>query len=490
MIYPDVKKLTQEEISMLCDEYRKNNFINPEISEKLGVKRGLRNPDGTGVLAGLTNICDVVGYKKNEDGKVIPIDGQLVYRGINVQTLVDEGIAKDRFMFEETAWLLLFGSLPTPQQLSKFRALLEEHRELPDGFAETMVMSAPSPNIMNKMARSVLAMYSYDEHAEDTSLENILRQSINLIAQMPTMMVYAYQTQRHAYYHQSMHLHYPVSGLSTAEHILATYRDDQKFTHDEAKLLDLCLTVHADHGGGNNSTFANRVVSSSGTDSYSAIATAICSLKGPKHGGANLKVMHQLDDMMLHVKNANDEGEVADYLRKVLRKEANDRSGLIYGTGHAVYTLSDPRAQILKKQTRDLAYGKGFQKEYDLLCMIDKMAPIVFQEEKKSSKRICANFDLYSGLVYRILGIHEDLYTPIFAIARVVGWCAHRMEEVEFANRIMRPAYKYIGDSQGYIPLEDRAYANRIAASAQTSEEEFIPSEDILLTRSGMKKHD
>ncbi|MDO4415355.1 MAG: citrate synthase [Erysipelotrichaceae bacterium] len=456
MIYPDVPAFSAEEIAILCDAYRENNFIDPKVSEKLGVKRGLRNPDGTGVLAGLTNICDVVGYDKKPDGTIVPIDGKLIYRGIDLQTLVNEAIENDRFMFEEVVWLLLFGSLPTRDNLRRFCTLLERHRELPDGFAEKIIISTPSPNIMNKMARAVLSMYSYDENAENSTLENIIRQSINLIAELPTMMVYSYQTKKHAYDHGSLYFHYPMDGLSTAEHILSTYRPDQSYTHEEAKLLDLCMIVHADHGGGNNSTFVDRVLSSSGTDTYSAISGAICSLKGPKHGGANLMVMHQLDDMLEHIKDTEDETEVKEYLRKIMRREAGNHSGLIYGIGHAVYTKSDPRAQILKKYSKDLAYEKGFRREYDLLCLIEKLGPEVFMEEKGLSKRICANMDLYSGLVYRILGISEDLFTPIFAISRVAGWCAHRMEEVEFANRIIRPAYRYIGHDQDYVAIDDR----------------------------------
>ena len=456
MIYPDVQDLTNQDLKVLCDAYRKNNFIDPEISEKLGVKRGLRNADGTGVLAGLTNICDVIGYQRDENNNIIPIDGKLIYRGIDLNDIVNEAITQDRFLFEEVAWLLLFGSLPNKETLDNFRRILETHRELPDGFAETQIMAAPSPNLMNKMARSVLAMYSYDEEAENTSLENVIKQSINLIAEMPSMMVYAYQTKKHAYDHESLYFHYPKPGLSTAENILAMYRLDQNYTREEARLLDLCMVVHADHGGGNNSAFTTRVLSSTGTDTYSAIASAILSLKGPKHGGANLMVMKQLDEILANVKDVHCDEEMKDYLTKIINKEAGDRSGLIYGIGHAVYTKSDPRAQILKKHSKDLAYEKGMQREYDCLCQIEKLAPVVFKELKGSTKNVCANVDLFSGLVYRILGISEELFTPIFAISRVAGWCAHRMEEVEFANRIIRPAYKYVGDEKQYISLEKR----------------------------------
>lgn len=456
MIYPDVQDLTNQDLKVLCDAYRKNNFIDPEVSEKLGVKRGLRNADGTGVLAGLTNICDVIGYQRDENNNIIPIDGKLIYRGIDLNDIVNEAITQDRFLFEEVAWLLLFGSLPNKETLDNFRRILETHRELPDGFAETQIMAAPSPNLMNKMARSVLAMYSYDEEAENTSLENVIKQSINLIVEMPSMMVYAYQTKKHAYDHESLYFHYPKPGLSTAENILAMYRLDQNYTREEARLLDLCMVVHADHGGGNNSAFTTRVLSSTGTDTYSAIASAILSLKGPKHGGANLMVMKQLDEILANVKDVHCDEEMKDYLTKIINKEAGDHSGLIYGIGHAVYTKSDPRAQILKKHSKDLAYEKGMQREYDCLCQIEKLAPVVFKELKGSTKNVCANVDLFSGLVYRILGISEELFTPIFAISRVAGWCAHRMEEVEFANRIIRPAYKYVGDEKQYISLEKR----------------------------------
>jgi citrate synthase len=319
-----------------------------------------------------------------------------------------------------------------------------------------MIMKAPSPNIMNKMARSVLALYSYDEKADDLSLENILNQSIYLISSLPTIMVDAYQVKRRVYDKQSMFFHMPTPGQSTAEHILATYRPDQRFTHEEAKLLDMCLMVHADHGGGNCSTFATRVLSSSGTDTYAAIAAGIGALKGPKHGGANLQVMRQLQDVLRHVENPQDDEEVREYLRRIMRRQAGDGSGLIYGMGHAVYTVSDPRALILKDRARPLAYEKGYNEEFDMLCSIERLAPGIFAEEKGAGKPVCANVDLFSGLIYKMLGISEDLYTPLFAIARIPGWCAHRVEEVVFANRIIRPAYKYLGVRQKYKSIEER----------------------------------
>ena len=448
-------RLAPDTMEYLCKEYLENNYIDPETSERLGVKRGLRNPDGTGVLAGLTNVCDVVGYDKAPDGTVVPIPGKLIYRGINVEKLAEEAYQKDRFVFEGVIWLLLFGTLPTSAELKEFGRILDSHRALPDGFAEDMIMKAPSPNIMNKLARGVLAMYSYDENPEDLSLENLLEQSISLIAGLPTIMVNAYQIKRRIYDHKSMYFHMPIPGQSTAEHILATYRADQKFTHEEAKLLDLCLMLHADHGGGNNSAFTCRVLSSSGTDTYSAIAAAIGSLKGPKHGGANLKVMEQLEHIRAGVENHADEDEVREFLRKIIRRQEGDGSGLIYGMGHAVYTLSDPRAIILREHARDLAVEKGFEDEFDLLCLVEKLGPQVFAEEK-GNKTVCANVDLYSGLIYKMLGIEPDLYTPLFAISRIPGWCAHRIEEVMFANRIIRPAYKYLGVRQKYKTLEER----------------------------------
>ncbi len=441
-------------IAYLCEEYLKNNFIDPEMCERLGVKRGLRNPDGTGVLAGLTNICDVVGYSMSH-GVRVPAHGQLIYRGYDVRTLVEEAQREDRFLFEDVIYLLLFGRLPTRQQAEHFLGTLESYRALPDHFAEDMIMKAPSPNIMNKLARSVLALYSYDEDPEGQSLENLMRQSIGLIASLPTIMVNAYQIKRRVYDRESMFWHLPQPGQSTAEHILATNRADQKFTREEARLLDLCLVLHADHGGGNNSTFTCRVLSSAGTDTYSAIAAAIGSLKGARHGGANHKVMEMLDGLLAVVPDPDDEAAVTHTLRRILRKEAGDGSGLIYGIGHAVYTKSDPRAVILRRSAHRLAEEKGFARELRMLCAVERLGPVVMREEK-GVENICANVDLFSGLIYRMLGLSEDLFTPLFAISRIAGWCAHRMEEVVFSGRIMRPAYKYLGAPQTYVPLAAR----------------------------------
>lgn len=454
-VYPDMTALDNDSMRFLRDEYLRNNYIDPDTSERLGVKRGLRNPDGTGVLAGLTNICDVVGYTTLPDGTIQPAPGRLIYRGIDVRDIINESYNSDRFVFEELTWLLMFGSLPSKRDLTRFNDLISEKRQLPEGFADEMIMKAPSPNIMNKMGRSVLAMYSYDSRADDISLENLINQSLNLIGGIPTIMVNVYQLKRRIYDRESTYFHLPIDGQSTAEHILSTYRPDQKFTHAEAMLLDTCLVLHADHGGGNNSAFACRVLSSTGTDTYAAISAAIGSLKGPRHGGANLKVMHQLDHILSRVRNPQDDDELREFLRRILRRQAGDGSGLVYGMGHAVYTMSDPRAEILRDRARDLAYEKGFEREYNLLCSIERLAPDVFREEK-GNKYICANVDLYSGLIYRMLGISEDLYTPLFAIARMPGWCAHRMEELVFANRIIRPAYKYLGVRQKYIPLANR----------------------------------
>ena len=449
MIYPKQRALNKEDLEKLCASYRKHNFIDADTSESYGAKRGLRNADGTGVLAGLTNICDVVGYEKDENGNIIPIDGKLYYRGYDVAEILNDRTNQNRFLFEEICWLLLFGELPNKDELKKFSLLLDNHRELPEGFAETMIFSAPSKNIMNKMMRSVLAMYAYDEDPDHTSLENVMAQSIQLISQLPTMMIYAYQAKVHAFDHGSLFFHYPSKNLSSAEHILAIARDNQEYTKEEAKLLDTCMVLHADHGGGNNSTFTSRVLSSTGSDTYSTIAAAIGSLKGPKHGGANLKVNQQLADILENVKVINDKNMLT-YLRKIIQKKASDHSGLIYGMGHAVYTKSDPRAQLLKKQLKEVVKNTPYEKEYEVLDAIERLAPIVFNEDKNTNKNICANIDLYSGLVYKVLGFNNDLFTPLFAIARIPGWCAHRIEELEFANRIIRPAYKCIQKTRKY----------------------------------------
>ena len=452
--HSEVATLDPNTMRTLCEEYVANNYIDPETSERLGVKRGLRNPDGTGVLAGLTNVCDVVGYKKDQEGHVIPTPGKLIYRGVNINEIVDEAYRNDRFVFEEVIWLLLFGSLPNREQLDDFCEILAEHRALPEGFMDTM--NAPSPNIMNKLQRCVLGLYSYDEHAEDLSLENILSQSINLIASMPTMMVNAYQMKRRYYDKQSMFFHLPKPGQSTAEHILSTYRPDQKFTHEEAKLLDMCLLVHADHGGGNCSTFTTRVLSSSGTDTYSAIAAAIGALKGPKHGGANIKVVRMFEDMKENLSDWSDEEEISRYLRALLHKEAFDHAGLIYGMGHAVYTLSDPREVILKRFAQALAEEKGMTEEFELYNRVENIAGKLIMEHRKLFKNVCANVDFYSGFVYSMLGIPEELFTPIFAIARMPGWSAHRLEELINANKIIRPAYKYVGHHTDFVAFDER----------------------------------
>ena len=457
MYYPDVPALDPEDIELLCNEYvAHNKHLDPHIADRLGVKRGLRNPDGTGVLAGITNVSSVIGYEKLPEGTIRPISGRLVYRGIDIDTLAAEADKNDRFMFEEVVWLLLFGALPTQEQYARFCKLIDEHRELPKGFADDMIMNSPSPNIMNKMARSVLSMYSYDEHADDLSLPNILTQSINLIAELPTMMVNAYQLKRRVYDHESMYFHYPIAGQSTAEHILSSYRADQKFTHEEARLLDLCLLVHADHGGGNCSTFTTRVLSSSGTDTYAAISAAIGALKGPKHGGANIKVIRMFEDMKEQVKDWKDEDEVRHYLQALLDKQAFDKAGLIYGMGHAVYSLSDPRANLLHSFVEKLSREKGRTEEYELYSLVERLGPEIIAGERKMYKGVSANVDFYSGFVYHMLDLPLELYTPLFAMARVAGWSAHRIEELINMGKIIRPAYCYVGQRQAYVPIDQR----------------------------------
>ncbi len=448
-------RFSESTLSILCGELRKNNRITPEKFAKYHVKRGLRNEDGTGVMAGLTEICNVHGYVLNE-GERSPVPGVLTYRGYDVTELALGAQKEERFGYEEIAWLLLFGKLPTAEQLREFTDLLSASRELPENFTENMLVRMPSPNIMNQMSRAVLALYAEDENPDDLSDENVLRQSIDLLAKLPLIMAYAYQVRRRYYDNKSMVLHPNVKGLSTAEAILRSIRPDGEFIPEEARVLDLCLMVHAEHGGGNNSTFASRVLSSSGTDSYSAISAAIGALKGPRHGGANIKVMEMVGHCRAGIANWEDDDEVAAFVKKLLLREAGDRSGLVYGMGHAVYTLSDPRATILKKYAYDLAEKKGFGAEFRLLEAIERVTPEVFRQVRGDAKPLCANVDMYSGLVYKTLGIEPDLFTPLFAVARMVGWSAHRMEEIRTGGRIIRPAYKAVAGENPYVKLADR----------------------------------
>lgn len=448
-------KLSGSALSSLCEELRKNNRIPPEKFQKYHVKRGLRNEDGTGVTAGLTLICNVHGYVLNE-GERSPVPGMLTYRGYDIEMLVKGAQEDQRFGYEEIAWLLLFGKLPTAEQLHRFTEILSLYRELPENFVENMLVRMPSPDIMNQMSRAVLALYAEDENPGDLSDENVLLQSVNLLAKLPSIMAYAYQVKRRYYDNQSMVLHPNVPGLSTAEIILHSIRSDAAFTPEEAHVLDLCLMLHAEHGGGNNSTFATRVLSSSGTDTYAAISAAIGSLKGPRHGGANIKVMEMLEYCKAGIRDWEDDEEVAAFIKKLLHREAGDRTGLVYGMGHAVYTLSDPRATILKNCAYTLAEKKGFGGEFRLLEAIERVTPAVFEQERGENKPLCANVDMYSGLVYKTLGIDQDLFTPLFAVARMVGWCAHRMEEIRTGGRIIRPAYKSIAGEKPYIRLADR----------------------------------
>ncbi len=432
-----------------------NNNIEGVMFEKFSVKRGLRNADGTGVLVGLTEVGDVHAYIMDE-GEKIPVQGKLRYRGINIFDIVKGFLGENRLGFEEACYLLLFGELPNEEQLDEFFQLLGSRRELPESFTEDMILKAPSKDIMNKLARAVLASYSYDDNPDDTSVENTLRQCIDLIARLPTMAAYGYEAKSHYHDGKSLYLHNPKPELSTAENILHMIRPDSSYTRSEVEMLDLLLVLHAEHGGGNNSTFATRVVSSSGTDTYSAIAAAIGSLKGPKHGGANIKVMQMMEDIKANVKNWADEGEVADYLIKILNKEANDRSGLIYGMGHAVYTLSDPRGIVLKRKAQELAKETGNEEEYNLFTMIERISPDVFARVKRSDKVVSANVDFYSGFVYKSMGIPMELYTPLFAISRIAGWSAHLLEEIINGGRIIRPAYKNVLGKLPYVPIKDR----------------------------------
>lgn len=446
--------LAQKFIERYSQLLQKSN-ITPELYGKYNVKRGLRNPDGTGVLVGLTEIGSVHGYIRDEEEK-IPQHGVLQYRGINVKDLVKGFLEEKRFGFEETVFLLLFGYLPSKSEIKQFNEALGDFRKLPPHFTEDSILKNPSNNIMNKLGRSVLVTYSYDDNPEDYSVANNLRQCVELIARFPTMVAYGYQAKRHYYDGKSLFIHTPLPNLSTAENFLLMIRPDKKYTQQEAEILDLMLVLHAEHGGGNNSAFTTHVVSSSGTDIYSAIAAAVGSLKGPLHGGANIKVYEMMKDIKQNVSNWTDRDEVAAYLTKILNKEAFDGKGLVYGMGHAVYTLSDPRAELLKIKAKELAEASGKQEEFQLFNLIEELTPELFLKVKKSDKPLCANVDFYSGFVYAALDIEPDLFTPIFAVSRIAGWCAHRVEEIVNGGRIMRPAYKNVSKQAQYIPMKER----------------------------------
>lgn len=446
-VTPQIFALSQ--YCMRCDQ------IDPNLYTKNDVKRGLRDLNGKGVVAGLTEISEVCSSCVI-DGQTVPCDGKLYYRGVDVEDIVRGYIHDDRFGFEEVVYLLLFGYLPNKDELSDFNKLLGSYRSLPNSFVRDVILKAPSPDMMNALARSVLMLYSYDENADDISIPNVLRQCLQLIALFPQLSVYGYQAS--SYYHdgQSLIIHAPDPNLSTAENILHMLRPDSKYTHLEAKLLDMSLVLHAEHGGGNNSSFTTHVVTSSGTDTYSAISAALGSLKGPKHGGANIKVVRMFEDMKRNIKDYSDEKAICDYLRALLHKQAFDRAGLIYGMGHAVYSLSDPRARVFKKFVEKLAYEKGRMDEFQLYSSVERLAPLIISEERKIYKGVSANVDFYSGFVYSMLDLPPQLFTPIFAIARIAGWSAHRIEELVNQSKIIRPAYKAIHERIEYKELNER----------------------------------
>ncbi|WP_430885812.1 citrate/2-methylcitrate synthase [Fusibacter sp. JL216-2] len=446
---------SQKLLNDLALKAEANNFIRPEDYDKYNVKRGLRNNNGTGVLVGLTEIGNVVGYDLVGNEK-IPARGRLFYRGIEICDLVEGFQADDRRGFEETAYLLLFGTLPTADELASFCHLLDVCRTLPDGFTENMILKIPSSDIMNKLMRSILVLYSHDASPDDTSVRNVLEQSIRLIAQFPTIISYGYQAKRHYFDNKSLFIHNPRPGIGTAENILHLIRPDNKYSRVEAETLDLALVIHAEHGGGNNSTFATHVVSSSGTDTYSAICSAVGSLKGHKHGGANNRVREMILNIRENVPNWDDPSALKDYLYKIIKKEAYNGEGLIYGMGHAVYTKSDPRAELLKKKAFELALEKDAIKNYTLYKNIEELTKELFHEIKGPDAHIAANVDLYSGFVYEMLGIPYELYTPLFATARIAGWCAHRIEQIVSDQKIIRPAFKSVNDIVAYQMLADR----------------------------------
>ena len=441
-----------EELSEIC---RSNYQIDSELYSKYDVKRGLRDINGKGVCAGLTNVSQIIpGVEVN--GETQLGDGQLLFRGFHIEDLVNGFIKDNRFGYEETVYLLLFGQLPTKEQLDEFSALLRSCRTLPPTFTRDVIMKSPSEDMMNTLAKSVLALYSYDHNPNDTSIPNVLRQCIQLIAQFPSIAVYGYQAYRYYKNDQSLFLHQQDPALSPAENILSLLRADRKYTALEAKILDLALVLHAEHGGGNNSTFTVHVVSSSGTDTYSTMAAALGSLKGPKHGGANVKVVQMFDDMKKNVSDWTDEDEIRYYLHQLLHRNAFDKAGLIYGMGHAVYSHSDPRATVLRGFVEQLADEKGCHKEYELYSLVERLAPEVISQERRIYKGVCANVDFYSGLVYRMLDLPNELFTPIFAISRIAGWSAHRLEELLGASKIIRPAYRAVKSWEEYKPMSKR----------------------------------
>lgn len=442
-------------INAYTDMARSCNAIDPALYGKFDVKRGLRDINGNGVLAGLTEISEVCSHKL-ENGEKVPCIGELYYRGINVEDIVTGFISEDRYGFEEVCYLLLFGKLPDKKQYQTFCDLLNDLAPLPEEFVRNTIMNTPSPDMMNCLARGVLTLYAYDPKADDTSMENVVFQSLRLIAQFPSLAVYGYRAYSHYYHKKSLVIRGPRKGLSVAENILRMLRKDASYTELEARLLDLALVLHAEHGGGNNSSFTTHVVTSSGTDTYSSVAASLGSLKGPRHGGANIKVVRMFDDIKENVKNWQNDSEISDYLAKILNKEAFDRSGLIYGMGHAVYSLSDPRASILKRYAKELAVEKGLTDEFALYEKVEQLAPQVIASVRRIYKGVSANVDFYSGFVYRMLNLPPELYTPLFAVARIVGWSAHRLEEINNAGKIIRPAYKAIKDQVPYEKMDRR----------------------------------
>ena len=448
--------LVQDFLDYSAKTIETNDKIESDLYIKNNVKRGLRNSNGTGVVVGLTKIGDVRGYEVDSAGNKIPVDGKLFYRGYNIEDIVGSCIKEDRFGFEEITFLLIFGTLPSKSELEAFKKMLGAKRELPNGFARDMILTAPSNNIMNKLARSVLALYCYDDNPDDTSIPNVLRQSINLIGYFPALIAYAYQAKASFYDNMSLHLHNPIPELSTSENILRMIRPMGEYMDIEAKLLDLSMILHAEHGGGNNSSFTTHLISSTGTDTYSAISAAIGSLKGPKHGGANIAVINMIADIKAHVPDFNNRGKLDDYLVKILKKEANDKTGLVYGMGHAIYTLSDPRAKLLKSMSKKLAENKNLVDDFLLCDYIERRTPQLYAEVTGIEKPMPANVDLYSGFVYDALDIPVTIATPLFATARLSGWCAHRIEELVAGGKLMRPAYNSVQQPREYINIKDR----------------------------------